>query len=57
MNPRTVEKTGDASGEEETALVLQEFVANPNYTVEEILSLAGLRIRSFYRFECGEQMS
>nr|CAG4646607.1 EOG090X0EI4 [Macrothrix elegans] len=57
MNPLSIEK-GDrsSSDDEERALLKQEFVANPSYLVEEILEQAGLRVVSFVRFECGEEI-
>nr|CAG4648915.1 EOG090X0EI4 [Polyphemus pediculus] len=57
MNPKTVERIGENApkSEEESALLLQEFVINPEYTVGEILSIAGLKVHGFLRFECGEQ--
>jgi len=56
MNPKTLDRTKEALiNEEETALLHQEFVSNPEYTVGEILELAGWKVHSFLRFECGEE--
>lgn len=54
MNPKTIERIETSSGEEETALYHQEFLAHPEYTVKEVLSHVGWQIKGFLRYECGE---
>merc|ERR1712116_52868 len=58
MNPKTLNRTeqgAEVSSDEETALYHQEFVSDPEYTVGEILQLAGWKVHAFLRFECGEE--
>jgi len=56
MNPKTLDRAEEASSsDEETALYRQEFVSNPEYTVGEILDLAGWKVHAFLRYECGEE--
>nr|CAG4637387.1 EOG090X0EI4 [Ceriodaphnia reticulata] len=57
MNPSTIEKTETSSGEEETALYHQEFLACPEYTVKEVLAHVGWQIKGFLRYECGESLN
>ncbi len=54
MNPKSIERIETSSGEEETALYHQEFLAHPEYTVKEVLSHVGWQIKGFLRYECGE---
>nr|CAG4642078.1 EOG090X0EI4 [Eurycercus lamellatus] len=55
MNPRSIDRIeGSAPGDGETALVHQEFVANPEYLVGEVLEKVGWEIKGFVRIECGE---
>lgn len=59
MNPLTVNRTeskSDETNEEETALSHQEFLSNPEYTVNEILTQVGWELKDFLRFECGESI-
>nr|CAG4635096.1 EOG090X0EI4 [Alona affinis] len=58
--PPTAEE-GDPKSEEkpraendDTALLEQDFVANPEYRVGEILDLVGWKVKGFVRLECGE---
>ena len=54
MNPQTIDSAEGSNSDEETALLKQEFVASPEYKVEEILQSAGWKVHGFLRFQCGE---
>ena len=59
MNPLTLHRpegldAAAATGEEETALYHQEFIANPEYTCGEVLQMARWKIHAFVRMQCGE---
>ena len=47
-------KATKKSEEDDSALLEQEFVANPEYRVKEILDLASWKVQGFVRLECGE---
>ncbi len=50
------EKKEKSSGDEESALYHQEFLAYPEFTVQEVMSHVGWNIKGFLRFECGESL-
>ncbi len=54
MNPRIVERIEGSTEEKDEILLEQDFVANPEYRVEEILNLVGWKVKDFLRLECGE---
>ena len=54
MNPQSIEQVEGSSAEEESALVHQEFVANPEFAVGEVLDLVSWKVKGYIRFECGE---
>lgn len=54
MNPRIVERIEGSTEEKDVILLEQDFVANPEYRVEEILNLVGWKVKGFLRLECGE---
>lgn len=41
--------------DEETCLIFQEYLADPSYTVAEVLEENNVEIADFQRFECGEK--
>lgn len=56
MKPRSIDRPETAAKPgEETALYHQELVANPDYTVGEILEKLGWKVHAFVRYECGEK--
>lgn len=54
MNPRIVERIEGSTEEKDLILLEQDFVANPEYRVGEVLNLAGWKVKGFLRLECGE---
>lgn len=42
--------------DDETCLIYQEYLAEPNYTVAEVLEANHLEVVDFQRFECGEKV-
>lgn len=42
--------------DDETCLIYQEYLADPNYTVGEVLEASHLEVLDFQRFECGEKV-
>lgn len=42
--------------DEETVLIHQEFLLDPELTIAEILQENNIRVIDFHRFECGEQI-
>lgn len=58
LNPRKIGVVGiDKPAEnidDETCLIYQEFLSNPEYTVQEVLEENGVEVVDFVRFECGE---
>lgn len=61
MNPKkigdtSVDKPAD-NADDETCLVYQEYIENPEVTVGEVLQETGVEIVDFKRFECGENLS
>lgn len=59
MNPVKVgDKENDernASKDDETCLIYQEYLLDPDVTVGEVLEESGLEVLDFQRFACGEQ--
>lgn len=57
MNPNTIGVESDPKAEnpdEETVLVHQEFLSDPEMTVGEVLHREGLDVVDFVRYEAGE---
>lgn len=57
------ERIGDKSRDEpakdkddETCLIFQEYLADPNFTVREVLEANNVEVVDFQRFECGEKV-
>ncbi|KAL1379590.1 hypothetical protein pipiens_020278, partial [Culex pipiens pipiens] len=45
-----------ADKDDETCLIYQEYLADPSYTVGEVLEANQLEVVDFQRFECGEKV-
>lgn len=45
-----------ADKDEESCLIFQEYLADPSYTVGEVLEANQLEVVDFQRFECGEKI-
>lgn len=45
-----------ADKDEETCLIYQEYLADPSYTVGEVLEANQVEVVDFQRFECGEKV-
>lgn len=60
MKPARIgDKTRDepaADKDDESCLIYQEYLADPSYTVAEVLEANQLEIVDFQRFECGEKV-
>lgn len=55
MSPQSIERAeSSVAGGEEFALLHQEFVANPEILVGELLDIIGWKVKGFIRFECGD---
>ena len=55
MSPQSIERAeSSVAGGEEFALLHQEFVANPEILVGELLDKIGWKVKGFIRFECGD---
>jgi translation elongation factor EF-Ts len=54
MSPQSIERVQSSVPGEESALVYQEFVANPEMLVGELLDKIGWKVKGFIRLECGE---
>lgn len=58
MSPRSVGELGvdepNACKEDETCMVHQEYLLDPEVTVGQLLTDAGASVVTFKRFECGE---
>uniref|UniRef100_A0A182Y9W9 Elongation factor Ts, mitochondrial n=1 Tax=Anopheles stephensi TaxID=30069 RepID=A0A182Y9W9_ANOST len=59
MKPELIGEPGKdepaADKDDETCLIHQEYLVDPNYTVGEVLEANRLQILDFQRFECGEK--
>lgn len=57
MNPKIIKciEGKDAAVADEDVLYKQEFVANPEYTVGELVEKLNCEVQHFTRYECGEQ--
>lgn len=57
MNPRIIKSSEgeNATTAEEDILYQQEFVANPAYSVGELVEKLNYEVHHFVRYECGEQ--
>ncbi|XP_001655529.2 elongation factor Ts, mitochondrial isoform X1 [Aedes aegypti] len=60
MKPAKIgDKTRDEPAKEkndETCLIYQEYLADPSYTVAEVLEANNVEVVDFQRFECGEKI-
>ncbi|XP_058057786.1 elongation factor Ts, mitochondrial [Anopheles bellator] len=59
MKPERIGERGKdepaADKDDETCMIHQEYLVDPNYTVGEVLEASRLQIVDFQRFECGEK--
>lgn len=60
MNPKKIGSSLDdkpaKDSDDEMCLIYQEFIENPEFTVQEVLEENGVEVVDFKRFECGENL-
>ncbi|KAL5005652.1 hypothetical protein ScPMuIL_016810 [Solemya velum] len=60
MNPKTIGKPDDEpleNKDEETKLIFQEFLLDPDLTVQDFMRNNGVAVKDFLRYECGEELA
>lgn len=60
MNPNKIGVLGEdepcENKDDETVMIHQEFLLDPNITVSQVISDVGIELIDFIRYECGQQM-
>lgn len=60
MNPRTMGQPDDEpleNKDDETRLIFQEFLLDPELTVQDFMRENGVVVKDFLRYECGEELN